>query len=701
MRKVYFVLFLAIIVTAAFLYSSKKTFDYTETASNVLFNLKRLEKNEFRLESEILKSKFFLYYDYNKIYQPILEIKSIIKQLKNGHLKNKIHKNTYILLEKYEDKIHEKENDIFKFETLNSAIKNSQIYIPELSLKYLQLNSNLDISYYLLVNKAVSTIFLLQNSMDMNFISDLKIYYEMLKNYNLEDNPELEQFHKTFLLHLRVILKNFPIYQQEFKKLIDNKEDLKLLSQMRSSFLKESQTEARTIITFNFGIGVVFLSVLAYLAFLLVKLDINNETLKALKEDLSKRLITDDLTGLPNRKAFFEAKQNYKEPTFILINIDNFKHINDLYGSSTGDQLLIELGQFIKDKVEKLNAKVFRLGADDFGVLFEDRKDELEKIVETLIQEIENNAFLLKIKKNNKVILLEISINVSAGVSFISPLLETADMVLKHAKENRKKYLIYREDMQLYKHIQQNLNLIDTIKNALQNRKVFLVYQPILDNRTGNIVEYECLVRIEDQNGNIISPAQFLPVAKESKYYSQITKEVIKQAFNQFKNTSVMFSINLSAEDIIDKGIKEYIYEMLKKHPEIAERLTFEILESESIHNYEEVQEFIKNVKAAGVRIAIDDFGSGYSNFARIVELDPDFIKIDGSLIKKLPYDIYVQIVVSTIVDFSRKLGIKTVAEFVYNEDVFSTVKSMGIDYSQGYYIGKPSQECCPPEKSS
>ncbi len=220
MRRVYFVLFLAVVVTAAFLYSSKNTFDYTETASNVLFNLKRLEKNEFKLESEILKSKFFLYYDYNKIYQPILEIKSIIKQLKNGHLKSKVHKNTYMLLEKYENKIHEKENDIYKFETLNSAIKNSQIYIPELSLKYLQLNSNLDISYYLLVNKAVSTIFLLQNSMDMNFISDLKIYYEMLKNYNVEDNPEMEQFHKTFLLHLRVILKNFSIYQQEFKKAV-------------------------------------------------------------------------------------------------------------------------------------------------------------------------------------------------------------------------------------------------------------------------------------------------------------------------------------------------------------------------------------------------------------------------------------------------------------------------------------------------
>ncbi len=701
MRRVYLVLFLAVVVTAAFLYSSKNTFDYTETASNVLFNLKKLEKNEFRLESEILKSKFFLYYDYNKIYQPILEIKSIMKQLKNGHLKSKVHKNTYMLLEKYEIKIHEKENDIYKFETLNSAIKNSQIYIPELSLKYLQLNSNLDISYYLLVNKAVSTIFLLQNSMDMNFISDLKIYYEMLKNYNVEDNPELEQFHKTFLLHLGVILRNFSTYQQEFKKLIDNKENLKLLSDIRNSFLKESQAEAKTIITFNLGIGVVFLSVLAYLAFLLVKLDINNETLKALKEDLSKRLITDDLTGLPNRRAFFEVKKNYKEPTFILINIDNFKHINDLYSSAVGDQLLIELGQFIKEKAKKINAQVFRLGADDFGVLYEDRRDDTEKIVETLIQEIENNTFLLKIKKNNKIILLEISINVSAGVSCIPPLLETADMVLKHAKENRKKYLIYRKEMKLYKYIQQNLNLIDTIKYALQNNKLFLVYQPIVDNRTGNVVEYECLVRIKDQNGNIISPADFLPVAKESKYYSQITQEVIRQAFDKFKNTSVMFSINLSAEDITDKTIKEYIYMMLEKHPRLTERLTFEILESESIKNYEEIKEFIKNVKRKGVKIAIDDFGSGYSNFARIVELDPDFIKIDGSLIKKLPYDIYVQVVVSTIVDFSRKLGIKTIAEFVYNEDVFSTVKTMGIDYSQGYYIGKPAEECCPPEKKS
>ncbi len=701
MRRIYFVLFLAIVVTAAFLYSSKNTFDYTMTTSGVLFDLKRIEKNEFRLESEILKSKFFLYYDYNKIYEPLQKIKNIIKHLKLGHLKKLAHKNTYRLIKQYENKIKEKENEIYKFETLNSAIKNSQIYIPELSLKYLQLNSNIDMSYYLLIDKAVSTIFLLQNSMDTNFLSDLKIYYEILKNYNVEDNEKIQKFHETFLLHLGVILKNFEWYQKEFRKLINNKEDLNLLSKIRKNFIKESQKEVNEIITFNFGIGVIFLSVLIYLALLLVKLDISNETLKVLKEDLRQRLVTDDLTGLPNRKAFFERLEKYQKPTFVLVNIDNFKHINDLYGSAVGDQLLIELGRFIEEKSLKINAEVFRLGADDFGLLYEDRRKETKKIVEELIKDIENNTFLLKVKKRNRVILLEISINVSAGVSYMYPLLETADMVLKYAKLNRKKYLIYNRNMGLYKHIQRNLNLVDKVKYALQNDKVFLVYQPIIDNKTMNVVKYECLVRIKDQNGNIVYPGEFLSVARDSKYYEQITQRVINHAFNKFKDTTDLFSINLSAEDITDKEIRNYIYAMLDKYPEIAQRLTFEILESESINNYEEVKEFIKNVKAAGVKIAIDDFGSGYSNFARIVELDPDFIKIDGSLIKKLPYDIYVQVVVSTIVDFSRKLGIKTIAEFVYNEDVFSVVKSTDIDYSQGNYIGKPTEECCFPEKKS
>ncbi|NPA16491.1 MAG: EAL domain-containing protein, partial [Aquificae bacterium] len=192
-----------------------------------------------------------------------------------------------------------------------------------------------------------------------------------------------------------------------------------------------------------------------------------------------------------------------------------------------------------------------------------------------------------------------------------------------------------------------------------------------------------------------ILPRFFLPIAKESKYYSIITKTVIEKAFERFRETNMEFSINLSSEDMTDEEIVSYIYGILENEPEVAKRATFEILESESIKNYEQIYTFVKNVKNLGAKIAIDDFGSGYSNYSHIVNLEPDYIKIDGSLIKQLPYDLYVQVIVSTIIDFSRKLGIRTVAEYVYNEDVYSMVKSMGIDYSQGYYLGKPSKKCC------
>ncbi|MDQ7055219.1 MAG: GGDEF and EAL domain-containing protein [Persephonella sp.] len=408
------------------------------------------------------------------------------------------------------------------------------------------------------------------------------------------------------------------------------------------------------------------------------------------------------LQAFQTERHFLQGKPTTKTPHSFFVNIDNFKHINDLYGSEFGDQLLVQLGRFIKRFFERegIEAEIFRLGADDFGILYENLKKKTVRLTEKLIRTIEDHTFVIKSKDGEREIDVEISINVSAGVSYERPLLEKADMVLKYVKKRREKYLVYSHELNLAKTIEDNLRILSIIKYAVNNSRIHLYYQPIFDNKTETVAKYECLVRISDQSGNVIAPMFFLPIARESKYYSIITKTVIRKAFNKFRNTDVPFSINLSSEDMTDKDIVQYIYRVLEKEPEVAKRVTFEILESESIKNYDEIYMFVKNVKSLGAKIAIDDFGSGYSNYSHIVNLEPDFIKIDGSLIKQLPYDIYVQIIVSTIVDFTRKLGIRTIAEYVYNEDVYTMVKSLGIDYSQGYYLGKPTERCCIKKKS-
>jgi EAL domain-containing protein (putative c-di-GMP-specific phosphodiesterase class I) len=210
-----------------------------------------------------------------------------------------------------------------------------------------------------------------------------------------------------------------------------------------------------------------------------------------------------------------------------------------------------------------------------------------------------------------------------------------------------------------------------------------------MDIKTGEIDKYETLVRMVDKNNQIIPPLDFLKIAKKTKLYSHITKEVIHQSCNMFKNRKESFSVNLSIDDIQDATtVQEIISTIINTNT--ASRIVFEILESEGIENYDEVANFITQVKALGAKIAIDDFGTGYSNFEHILKLNVDFIKIDGSLIKGIDENMRHRIIVEIIVDFAKKTNSKTIAEYVINETIFSIIKEIGVDFSQGFYTGKP-----------
>jgi EAL domain-containing protein (putative c-di-GMP-specific phosphodiesterase class I) len=183
-----------------------------------------------------------------------------------------------------------------------------------------------------------------------------------------------------------------------------------------------------------------------------------------------------------------------------------------------------------------------------------------------------------------------------------------------------------------------------------------------------------------------------LDVSKKLKLYPQLTRRVIKKAFERFANETTNFSINLSIEDIADPVMSDWILQQVQ-NCDFAPRVIFEIVESEGIQNYDVVNQFIKEVKQYGVKIAIDDFGAGYSNFIYIMRLDIDFIKIDGSIIRNIYQDRPSQVITETIVDFARKLGIQTVAEFVSDEAVYSYVKDLGLDSLQGYMFGEPKPD--------
>ena len=262
-------------------------------------------------------------------------------------------------------------------------------------------------------------------------------------------------------------------------------------------------------------------------------------------------------------------------------------------------------------------------------------------------------------------------------------------MALKYAKEMNLPYWIYEDRMHFEHEYETNLKIAMKIRKAIESAGITPYFQPIVCNKTDKIVKFECLSRLIDERGNILPPKMFIDVAKTIKAYSQVTVSIIDKAFEIFKDNDYDFSINLSIEDIMNHEIYEFIIEKLRVSS-LGGRVTFELLESESVEDFKKVSRFITEIKRYGAKVAIDDFGSGFSNFSYLAEIDVDYIKIDGSLIANIDKNKNSELIAETIVGFAKKMGIETIAEYVHSSTVLSTVKALGIDYSQGYFIDEP-----------
>jgi EAL domain-containing protein (putative c-di-GMP-specific phosphodiesterase class I) len=230
------------------------------------------------------------------------------------------------------------------------------------------------------------------------------------------------------------------------------------------------------------------------------------------------------------------------------------------------------------------------------------------------------------------------------------------------------------------------------VKIALDNYNIISYFQPIINNKTQEIEKYESLVRLVDEEGKVFTPHEFLNISKKGVYYNKITDRVLENSFKMLRAITTKLSINLSTLDIEKEATREKIYQLLEEYKDDKKRLVFELLEDENIKDFDVIVAFIKNVKAQGVSIAIDDFGAGYSNFERLLKFEPDIVKIDGSIVKNIVHDEYCRNLVETIVTFAKKQNIQTVAEFVESKEIFEYLKDLGVDYSQGYYFGKPEE---------
>jgi len=404
------------------------------------------------------------------------------------------------------------------------------------------------------------------------------------------------------------------------------------------------------------------------------------------KEEIINRLYTDELTGLPNRqKLFYDLAKNESNAAMMIIDIEQFSNINYLYGYERGDEVLRQTAKVLQDFVTE--GTLYRTDMDHFVILTHSLGHADREKAESFAAQIAN-----RIEKHNyivgNVISIDVGITIGASCAGETDLYTEASMALALAKETHKPFMCFADIEGIKERFETNLSIQRKIKTALETNKILNYYQPIVDAK-GKLVKYEALIRMEDPEDSkrILSPYHFLHIARQSKNYSQLTKQVITTAFKDFGDGSAGVSINLTFDDIINPDITEYLEQQMHQHPNA--QITLELLESEGLMNIQETIHFCHKMKRYGAKIAIDDFGSGYSNFVYFFDIPIDILKIDGSLVKRV-HDYRGFLALETIVDFARLLGVKTVAEFVEDETVFEKLKKLGIDMYQGYYFAQP-----------
>ncbi len=427
----------------------------------------------------------------------------------------------------------------------------------------------------------------------------------------------------------------------------------------------------------------------------------NIEEFIAIRHDITKvyeqkKLIEeqfiDELTLLPNRQKLLKDLKDSKIQKIAMININSFRDINNFYGFEAGDLVLKKFSQILLDKIStNINLDLYRVANDVFAICTKN-KDNLKEIRDICTNIIEYFS-LHPILINNNSFYLSISIGVARNCkdsAVQNNLLSKAEYALRIAKKRDISILFLDENIELYNKLKENKKLIEELKNALISNNL-LIYGQKLINNISKKEKYEILMRVKLEDGSILTPDSFLKEAKKAKLYLGMTRMLVKKACEYFKGKDIDFNLNLTLEDIKDQYTMDFIVNAMEK-TNTAKQITFEIVESEGIESFTEVSNFIKKAKKLGCKIAIDDFGTGYSNFEYIIKLDVDYIKIDGSLIKNINTDNNLYLTVQTIVGFAKALKIKTVAEFVHNEEVLNCVKNLDIDYSQGFFIDEPKE---------
>lgn len=421
---------------------------------------------------------------------------------------------------------------------------------------------------------------------------------------------------------------------------------------------------------------------------------------KRVEEKLRYFATHDSLTKVPNRylleKTYNQTKVLFKKKitgALLLIDVDNFKFFNDIFGHSVGDLVLNDLVSALKANLAQEDF-LARWGGDEFVVLlYRVNLDEARQIAEKLRQAVEKRKLC---PENAK---MSFNYNISIGVAPIPngdlkfrEIISHADYALYQAKEQGRNCVSYITYEQFGRNIineANNLRLL--IVNAIEKNRLILYFQPVVNIFSDKIIHHEALMRIIDERGEIVYPSKTIPVAERFGIMPQIDKHVVKMAFQALeKHPELTLFINLSGVSIGDESLLSFIEEKFAESGVEPSRLGFEITETTAVKNLVRADKWIRYLRDKGCKFALDDFGMGFSSFSYLQYLSVDYVKIDGSYVKDMDQNKKNRTLVQAMNSFSRSLGIEVVAEFVEREEVLKVLKEDQINNAQGYYLGAP-----------
>jgi len=405
------------------------------------------------------------------------------------------------------------------------------------------------------------------------------------------------------------------------------------------------------------------------------------------RDAIQNLFLTDSLTGLGSRIKLLDEINKSKHSGYLcLIDIDRFTEVNDMYGDRKGDFVLKDVAKDLSELCGGKDIFVYRIHADVFAIYaIHISQEKFEIYIYDLLEKLSSKTYTIIKDK--------ISLNYTAGIAYGDcELMACADMALKIAKKTKKSVVVYDKNNSMISEFEENHQWMQKLSKAVDEGRIVPYYQPIYEYKSEEIIKYEVLMRYIDKDGSAISPFKFIDIAKKTRLYPKLTIAIVEQAvsfFNDHRDKS--FSINLTLEDLLNQESMNYIFSILKQH-DLFENVVFEIVESEELESFEEVEKILQKFKKEGVQIAIDDFGTGYSNYGYLLKLDVEYIKIDGSIIQNLQEQISAKELVASVVQFAKKSGIQTIAEFVSNKELDTITRELGVDFAQGYYYGKPEE---------